>query len=211
MQEDNREDFQGMNFISLTLLSDKIRAGIIGAGRAGLIKTKSFIKNNVSVEVLSNEFLDEFYELKSDKLKLIKGEYKSDFLKDKHIVVIAVDGDVKDKIRDDCERQNKIYIDCSNFKDGNALMPMQGRTKNIYYSVNTFMGNPRASVFLSDRMHNFLMDFDEFVGFTSNIRSKANINRKDIMNFLNSRDFYFMYRKGKHNLVLKLFLEDCYD
>ena len=48
------------------------------------------------------EFLDDFYELDTNRVKLIKGCYKTQFIKNKHIIIIAVsESELINKIKDD--------------------------------------------------------------------------------------------------------------
>ena len=59
MEEDNRKDIynEGIDYSYISLISKKLRVGIIGGGKAGFIKIKHFIKNKCYVEVLSNSGL----------------------------------------------------------------------------------------------------------------------------------------------------------
>ena len=76
MYKDIREDIykEKLVYTYLSFISQKLRVGIIGGGKAGYLKSKSFLSRGCRVEVLSINFIDEFYSLKD--IKLIKGEYK---------------------------------------------------------------------------------------------------------------------------------------
>ncbi|MCX7903355.1 MAG: NAD(P)-dependent oxidoreductase [Caloramator sp.] len=212
MYKDNRKNNKGIRYFGVSLIPQKIRIGIIGGGRAGLIKTKSFLKKGAKVYVLSKEFLNEFYSLKGDNLHLIRGEYTSNFILDKHIVVIALDGSIKENIIRDCEQNSKLYISCSNFLNGNMVSPVNVGSKNISLSLNTNLGNPKAAVFLAQKVKKLLEEYDDFIEYTSNLRTQLNGRIKaDLMDFVNSDDFYYFYKKGYSEVVLKLFLEGKYD
>lgn len=212
MYKNNRKNNKELEYLGVSLISPKIRIGIIGGGRASLIKTKSFLKSGAKVYVLSKDFLDEFYRLKYDNLYLFNGEYRSDFILDKHIMVIALDGAIKEEIIKDCKQYSKLYIDCSNFLNGNMVSSMNVRTKNVTLSLNTNFGNPKAAVFLSKKIKRLLEKYDDFIGYTSKLRAQFKGNKKtDLMAFINSDDFYYFYKKGYSDLILKMFLEGNYD
>ena len=91
MSRDITKDIYGdLNYAPITLFGNKLNVGIIGAGRGALIKTRNFYNKGSNIEVLALEFLDDFYELDTNRVKLIKGCYKTQFIKNKHIIIIAV-------------------------------------------------------------------------------------------------------------------------
>ena len=65
MYEDNRKDIydEGIDYSYISLISSKLRVGIIGGGKAGAIKTKHFVNNKCYVEVLSHTFSEEIIEI----------------------------------------------------------------------------------------------------------------------------------------------------
>lgn len=214
MFENNREDiYDGkVNYSFISLLSSKIRIGVIGAGRAGLIKTRHFINAGCYVEVISKEFNEEIINLTKDsksKLKLIKEEFNCKFIKDKHIILIAIDDiNTIQEIINYCEENSKIYINSSNFKDGMGVVPIQKNLKNISFGLNTIGGNPKGAVLLSNKVNDVLKEYDEFIGLTSEIRNKAKFlknYKKEIINFIGTEDFKYFYDKGKDNLILKMY------
>ena len=69
--------------IYLSFFSNKLRVGIIGGGKAAIIKIRSFLKRKVYVEVLAREFSKDILDINDKNLKLIKAEYKSEFIQDK--------------------------------------------------------------------------------------------------------------------------------
>ena len=88
MSRDITKDIYGdLNYAPITLFGNKLNVGIIGAGRGALIKTRNFYNKGSNIEVLALEFLDDFYELDTNRVKLIKGCYKTQFIKNKHIII----------------------------------------------------------------------------------------------------------------------------
>ena len=75
MYKDIRKDIleEGLEYTFLSVMSQKLRVGIIGGGKVGYIKGKNFALKGCIVEVLSLDFIEEFYRLKN--INLIKGSY----------------------------------------------------------------------------------------------------------------------------------------
>lgn len=198
--------------IYLSFFSNKLRVGVIGGGKAAIIKIRSFLKRNVYVEVLAREFSEDILSIRDKNLRLIKSDYKSDFIQDKHIIVIAInDSELLQRIKDECDEAYKLYINCSDFKDGIAAMPVQRNLKNISFGINTVGGNPRGALMVADIAYKSLCSIDDFIGFITRLRNNAKVlgnHKKEVIEFLNSNDFKFFYDKGKDKTVFKLFLED---
>ena len=198
--------------IYLSFFSNKLKVGVIGGGKAASIKIKSFLKKKVYVEALAKEFSEDILNVEDKNLKLIKSKYKSDFIKDKHIIVIAInDSTLLKEIKDECDRSYKLYINCSDFKDGIGAMTVQRNLKNISFGINTVGGNPRGALIAADIVYKSLECIDDFIGFITMLRNNAKIlgnYKKEVIEFLNCDDFKFFYDKEKDKTVFKLFLDD---
>lgn len=212
MGEDNRKDIcnEGIDYSYISLISKKLRVGIIGGGKAGTIKVKHFVNNNCYVEVLSKGFDKEIIELSkvfSEKLKLINEEFKSEFLRDKHIIIIALDDYIiKNKVRKYCDENYKIYIDSSNFTDGMGVVPIQRNTENITFALNTRHGNPKGAILVSNKVKNILEEYDEFIEFIGRIRNRAKVfpqYKKQIISFIGNDDFKKAFDEGKSEYSLR--------
>lgn len=199
-----------IKYSALTLLSSKINVGIIGAGRAGIIKAKHFINKGVHVHILAKEKREEITELiKNSYVKLEINKYYKDFILDKHIIIIAVDDEkVAQEIRNDCNELYKIFIDSTNFKEGSAIVPVQRETNNLVIAVNSKGGNPKGSILVANKIKDKVIELDSFIEFTTKIRNEVK-NRKDIkkdvLNFIYDDDFIFFFNKNKAEDVLRLF------
>lgn len=210
MPEDNRTDIcgTGIEYLMLSLISHKINALIIGGGRAGYIKAKTFSENGCRVCVLSKHFIDEFSTLENaDDIRFIESEYNIKYLSDNHIVIIATDDDnINENIKNDCEALKKIYLMCSNFKDGMFVVPTQGTTENIQYAIHTKHGSPKTSVFLAEMFGESLKEYDAFAGYVCSLRDnlKHNDSKNEIMEFVNTKEFFEAFKMGNHEKVLKL-------
>jgi precorrin-2 dehydrogenase/sirohydrochlorin ferrochelatase len=214
MHENNREDILSgeLKFMTISLLSSKIHVLVVGGGKAGLLKTKAFAEKGCRVKVLSKEFSEGFSEAVNGikNLELVKGEYSSDAILDKHIVVIAV-GDVAlaSRIRKDCDHLKKLYLDCRSFESGTFVVPLQRETRSTIFNLSTKAGSPKTSQFLAEAVKDKLSEYDDFVDYLSKLRKalKGKKEKDEIMSFAAAEDFYFFYKKGYHQRVLNLFYE----
>lgn len=200
----------GIERIYLSFFSNKLRVGIIGGGKAAIIKIRSFLKRKVYVEVLAREFSKDILDINDKNLKLIKAEYKSEFIQDKHLIVIAInDSDLLEQIKDECDKNFKLYINCSDFKGGIGVMPVQRNLKNISFGINTTGGNPKGALMVADIAYKSLKSIDDFIGRVTILRNNAKklgVYKKEVIEFLNCNDFKFFCDKGKDETVFKLFL-----
>ncbi|WP_446897503.1 NAD(P)-dependent oxidoreductase [Clostridium sp. LBM24168] len=196
----------------VTLLSEKINVLIVGGGRAAAIKLKTFIRGKCNVMVVAPAFSDYFKKFGSSlKLNIICGEYDKKYIYDRHIVVIATDDSkLNSAIRRDCEDLFKLYIDVSDPPMGNCIMPCQRNTKNIHFGVNTEGISPLTSVFIADIMKKNISRYDDFVDFASGVRNSlpGGVERRKIMSFICSEDFYFFYRKNKARIIIDMFYKN---
>lgn len=211
MYEDNKEDIlcSRVNYTVLSLISPKINVLIVGGGKAALTKVKTFVKNGCRVSVLSKEHTAEFNELiNHENLELIKGEYKQDYILNKHMVIIATNSEnTNERIREDCNRLYKLYIDCSKPKEGLCVTACQRSTKSTTFGINIRDFSPKTSVFLADKIKKELEMCDDFIEFTAFVRNniKQLENKNEIMDFICSDDFMFFYEKNMNSIVLKMF------
>lgn len=212
MYEANRKDIydEGVDYSYISLISSKLRVGVIGGGKAGTIKTKHFVNNKCYVEVLSHTFSEEIIELSkasSGRLKLINEQFSYEFLIDKHIIVIALDEEVlKNKIKKYCNENYKIYIDSSNFTDGMGVIPLQKNTENISFALNTKYGNPKGAVLISNKVKTILEEYDDFIGFMGKIRNKAKElpeYKNEILNFIGNDNFKKLFDEGRSESALR--------
>jgi precorrin-2 dehydrogenase/sirohydrochlorin ferrochelatase len=210
--ENNRKNIfnEGIDYSYIALISEKLRIGIVGGGKAGTIKAKHFIKNKCYVEILSDTFNDEIIEIskrQSEKLKLINAEFGYEFLRDKHIIIIALDDEIiKNKIKKYCDENYKLYIDSSCFIDGMGSVPVQESTENITFALNTRYGNPKGAKLLSNKIKTIMKDYDKFIKFTGKIRSKAKAlpeYKNEIIEFINNDNFKKCFDEGNSENVLR--------
>ena len=199
-------------YVALNFFSHKLKVKIIGGGKGAFIKAKTFCTNGCAVEILSKNFSEDILNLKNYNIRYIKGEYYKNFIIDAHIVLIAIDDKkLRESIVGDCENLNKIFIDCTEFKNGMAVIPSQRNLKNLSFSVSTMVGVPKISKLLGDKMENSLKEYDEFTFYVSRLRENAKKEKlkKEIVDFICTEDFKFFYEKGKDRKVFSMFFDEC--
>lgn len=212
MHENNREDIQNLiDYSFISLMSSKLKIGVIGGGKAGEIKIKHLVNNKCYVEVLSKSFTDGIVQLSKrfeSNLKLINEEFSYEFLKNKHLIIIALDDEsLKDKIKKYCDDNFKIYIDSSNFLEGMGVIPVERSTNNMNFALNTKGGNPKGAVFVCNKIKDMLEEYDDFIEITTKLRKNAKliINYKsDILKFIYSEKFEEAFNNGKYKECLEL-------
>jgi precorrin-2 dehydrogenase/sirohydrochlorin ferrochelatase len=212
MFENNREDISSeeIRYSYISFISDKLRVGIVGGGKAGTIKARHFINDGAYVEVLSKTFTEDLLKLSKDspkQLKLIKNEFNYDFLKDKHLIIIAIeDKNLIGKIKNCCEENFKIYIDSSDFKGGMGVVPIERDTKNISFALNTKQGNPKGAVLVAEKVKTLLEEYDDFLGFMGNIRTRVKKYpeyKNEILSFIGNENFKILFDQGKAEKALR--------
>lgn len=216
MYKYNREDIQNeLEYSFISLFSRKLRIGVIGGGKAGIIKINHFVKNNCYVEALSKDFSSDILELSNSNhnLKLIHGELSDEFLKDKHIIIIALeDNETKKCIKDYCDKNYKIYIDSTDFKEGMAVIPVERNTKTMNVALNTKGGNPKGAVWAVDKISKVLREYDEYIDFTTKLRNKAKgipKYKSEIIKFIFTDEFKKAFDKGEEiNCIRNEFPEE---
>lgn len=212
MYENNSKDISNeeIRYSYISLISNKLRVGVVGGGKAGTIKARHFIKNEASVEVLSKTFTEDLVELSKDskeKLKLINEEFNYDFLKDKHLIIIAIeDKTLINKIKNYCEENFKIFIDSSDFKAGMGVVPIERNTNNISFALNTKQGNPKGAVLAAEKVKSLLEEYDDFLGFIGKIRTRAKEYpeyKNEILSFIGNEDFKILFDQGEGERALR--------
>ena len=208
MHGHNKQDFPELNYTMISLISNKVNILIVGGGEAAFIKCRTFSKDGCNITVVSKEFSHLFESLKATNIKLIKSEYDKSYIEHNHIVIIATDNEETNRdIKVDCDKNNKLYIHCADFKEGLIVTPVQKDTPNMKFALHTKNSSPKTALFMSNVIEDKLMEYNGFIDYTSLIRNmiKKMELKKEIMNFICSKDFYFFYTMGAQNNILEMF------
>lgn len=205
MSQDNKEDIL-LKYFNIALISTKVRILVIGGGKAAYIKCKTLTSRGCNVTAVALEFCEEFKSL--ENIEQIIDNYKVQYLENKHIIIIAISFDIQfEQIIKDCEEKCKIYLNCADFTTGQFVLPSQGSTKNVNFSINVKDGNPKTSLFLKGIVKEKLQEYDELVSFNNELRRKIKNSpyKKEIMAFTATEDFNFFTMNGVQEFILKMF------
>lgn len=210
MHGNNRKDIQDISlneidYTYISLMSKKVRIGVIGGGKGGQIKTRHFVNNKCNVEVISKDFTQELLKLAEENeeyLTLINREFNIEFLNDKHIIVIASnDENINEIIRKYCDDNYKIYIDASDFTNGIGVVPAERSSKTMNFALNTKQGNPKGAVLMCNKIQNYISEYDDFIELTGTIRNNVKNYpeyKRDVLSYIYSSEFEEAYKRGDY-------------
>lgn len=204
-----------LRLMPVNLIPENIKVLIAGGGEAGFIKLKSFSEKGADVTVISPEFssyLTDYAQTKN--IKFVKRCYQQGDAKNYHIIVIATDDDKANSIiQKECSELCKLCINCISPREGNVTAVISGETEETVFSVSVKDGSPMTSRLLIRGIKRYLDDYGDFIKFASSIRKKlkGDKNKKEILSFVNSDDFLFFFKRGKAEIILKLFYKDFTD
>ena len=188
----------------LSLFSEKIRALIVGGGRAASIKAKTLAERGCRVTVLAPRICDDIRRLESARLTLIAAPYEAARLSGVHLVVIATDNPaVNAQIQADCEAQAKLFLTCGSARDGLFVTPVMRETEQTAFAVHTKSGSPRTALFLAEKLADCLKKYDAFVAWVAAIRRQAapRGDKDEIMRLLNTDESFELFQKGHLNIM----------
>ena len=127
-------------FYPINLKIDDMKIVIIGGGKVAYRKCMNFLAFNKKVKVISQDFIEEFEEIK-DQIEMIKDSYDEKYIKDDFVVVAATNNkEVNHKIGIYCRQYNKLVNvvddkDLSNFtvpsfvKRGDLLLSVSSKIR----------------------------------------------------------------------------------
>ncbi|QAA34151.1 NAD(P)-dependent oxidoreductase [Clostridium manihotivorum] len=214
MHGDNKPDIPELEYMFLSLISNKINAIIIGGGRAAYIKAKSLIEKGCKLTIVSKEFDEEVEALSCKGTVLVKEGYDKAFILDKHLVFICIDDKaVTNEIISDCNELSKLYINCIDSKEGLAVMPMQANNKAISYAINTNKGNPKMARRILRDIEKAVEPLAELTAFSTELRQRMKaLGKIDkvVMEFITSEEFSFFFGRGYGEKVLYLYFDKEY-
>ncbi|MGL5149469.1 MAG: NAD(P)-dependent oxidoreductase [Clostridium sp.] len=192
----------------VSLISSNIKVGIVGGGRAAFIKATTFKESNL--EILSEDFSEEFKQFSN--CRMIKSEYKTSFIEDKHLIIIATnDTQLNNRIQKECNQYNKLFLNCENPDNGNVKIPAQRKGEGFIVGVNFKRGNPKGAIKAVKIAKDSINELEEYFKLTTLLRNKIKYmtyEKDDLLNFIYDDDFIYFFKKGKERVVLKLFYEE---
>lgn len=172
MCRNNREDI--FNLVPINIISSKFRVKVIGGGKAAFIKVKGLIEKGCYVHILSKEFSKEILEINSERLKIEKGTYYKKFIKNCHLVIIAInDETLLNNICRDCEEEYKLYLNATDYKDGMVSIPYSRCYENLSFSISSKLGSPRVTRAIGKEVECIIEKNDAYSIKIAKIREQA--------------------------------------
>lgn len=190
MCRNNREDF--FNLVPINIISSKFHVKVIGGGKAATIKVKGLLEKGCYVHILSKEFSKEILDINNENLKLEEGTYYKEFIKDAHLIIIAVDEDyLAYEICNDCDEEYKLYLNASNYKDGMVAIPYSRCYENLGFSISSKLGSPRLTRAIGEDVANIIKENDMYSIKVAEIREKAKKEelKDEIIKAISSKEF----------------------
>lgn len=208
MYRDHKKDIL-LGSKTIKLLSNS-KVLVVGAGRAAEIKLTTLCKKGFEIVVVASDFSEPVVELskKFKNIRLEKRTFKSSDIGLAHLIVVATDNqDVNMEIARLCRRQKKLYSYLPDFKLGNVSFPYERETGETSYSISTKRGSPMTASYLGKKIGHLLREYDSFVAYICDTRESITDSglKREIMEFMNSDEFYEFYRMGYGDLILKVF------
>lgn len=190
MCRNNREDI--FNLVPINVISSKFHVKVIGGGKAAFIKIKGLLEKGCYVHILSKKFSKEILDINNENLKLEEGTYYKEFIKDAHLIIIAIDEDsLAYEICKDCDEEYKLYLNATNYKDGMVSIPYSRCYENLGFSISSKLGLPRITRSIGEEVSSIIKENDMYSIKVAKIREKAKKEelKSEIIKAISSNEF----------------------
>ena len=168
-------------FYPINLKIDDMKIVIIGGGKVAYRKCMNFLAFNKKVKVISQDFIEEFEEIK-DQIEMIKDRYDEKYIKDAFVVVAATNNkEVNHKIGIYCRQYNKL-VNVVDDKDlSNFTVPSFVKRGDLLLSVSTGGKSPSLSSKIRKDLEEVYDDsYEEYVKLLGEARDNIIENTSDI-------------------------------
>ena len=168
-------------FYPINLKIDDMKIVIIGGGKVAYRKCMNFLAFNKKVKVISQDFIEEFEEIK-DQIEMIKDSYDEKYIKDDFVVVAATNNkEVNHKIGIYCRQYNKL-VNVVDDKDlSNFTVPSFVKRGDLLLSVSTGGKSPSLSRKIRKDLEEVYDDsYEEYVKLLGEARDNIIENTSDI-------------------------------
>ena len=168
-------------FYPINLKIDDMKIVIIGGGKVAYRKCMNFLAFNKKVKVISQDFIEEFEEIK-DQIEMIKDSYDEKYIKDDFVVVASTNNkEVNHKIGIYCRQYNKL-VNVVDDKDlSNFTVPSFVKRGDLLLSVSTGGKSPSLSSKIRKDLEEVYDDsYEEYVKLLGEARDNIIENTSDI-------------------------------
>ncbi len=77
------------------------------------------------------------------------------------------------KISKDCEKEYKLYLNATNYKEGMVAIPYSRCYENLGFSISSKLGSPRITRAIGEEVSNIIKENDIYSIKVAKIREKA--------------------------------------
>ena len=81
-----------------------------------------------------------------------------------------------------------------------AVVPAERNSRMVNIAVNTIGGNPKGAVWVAEKLSRVIMEYDDYIEFTTQIRNKLKDipeYKNEIISFVFTEEFRESFKKGK--------------
>lgn len=185
-------------YYPINLKIEDMKIAIIGGGKVAYRKCKNFLDFNKNVTVISEDFIEEFEDLK-DCIDTIKDNYNEKYIEDVFVVVAATNNeDVNREIGLYCREHGKLVNVVDDADLSNFTVPSFVKRGDLLLSVSTGGKSPSlSSKIRKDLEEVYDESYEEYVNLLGEARKKIIKNTEDIKE-----------RRKKLNDLVNLTIED---
>ena len=168
-------------YYPINLKIDDMKIVIIGGGKVAYRKCMNFLAFNKKVKVISQDFIEEFEEIKN-KIEMIKDSYDEKYIKDDFVVVAATNNkEVNHKIGIYCRQYNKLVNVVDDGELSNFTVPSFVKRGDLLLSVSTGGKSPSlSSKIRKDLEEVYDESYEEYVKLLGQARQIIIKNTSDI-------------------------------
>ena len=168
-------------YYPINLKIDDMKIVIIGGGKVAYRKCMNFLAFNKKVKVISQDFIEEFEEIK-DQIEMIKDTYDEKYIKDDFVVVAATNNkEVNHKIGIYCRQYNKLVNVVDDGELSNFTVPSFVKRGDLLLSVSTGGKSPSlSSKIRKDLEEVYDESYEEYVELLGQAREMIIKNTDDI-------------------------------
>lgn len=168
-------------YYPINLKIDDMKIVIIGGGKVAYRKCMNFLAFNKKVKVISQDFIEEFEEIKN-KIEMIKDSYDEKYIKDDFVVVAATNNkEVNHKIGIYCRQYGKLVNVVDDKELSNFTVPSFVKRGDLLLSVSTGGKSPSlSSKIRKDLEEVYDESYEEYVELLGQAREMIIKNTDDI-------------------------------
>ena len=165
----------------INLNIDKMKITIIGGGKVAYIKATNFLNFNKTVTVVSNEFIEEFEEIK-EKIEMIYDKYDEKYIEDSFVVVAATNNkQINHEIGVYCNQNGKLVNVVDDKELSNFTVPSYVKRGELLLSVSTGGNSPSLSAKIKRELEEkYDESYEEYIELLGLARKKIIEENKDI-------------------------------